>query len=163
MIRPFIVSALLIILTETSFPQNNDTLVLYHPDMDAVEQIDQAILLAQSENKHVLIQVGGNWCPWCIRLHKFIKQHQTLDSLIRADYVLLHVNYSMENKNPEAMKRLEFPQRFSFPVFVILDAEGKRLHTQNTAYLEEKESYNEEKIKEFLLNWNYSAINPETY
>jgi thioredoxin-related protein len=136
---------------------------LYHPESNAIEQINQAILRAGAENKHVLIQVGGNWCPWCLKLHQFIEQHHTLDSLIQADYILIHVNYSKENKNPEAMARLQYPQRFGFPVLVVLNAKGERLHTQNTAYLEEGESYNENKIAEFLRAWNRSALDPEKY
>jgi thioredoxin-related protein len=131
--------------------------------MDAMEQINQAVLLAMSENKHVLIQVGGNWCPWCIKIQQFMDQHSRIDSIIRSDYVLIHVNYSKENKNPEAMARLQYPQRFGFPVFVILDTEGNRIHTQNTLYLEEEESYNEKRLFDFLHNWNRAAVDPENY
>jgi len=137
--------------------------VLYNPDANAMEQIRQAVEKGSLENKHVLIQVGGNWCPWCIKLYNFIEEHPSLDSLVTADYVLIHVNYSKNNKNPEVMAMLDYPQRFGFPVLVILDGSGKRLHTQNTAYLEKGESYNEEKIREFLLDWNPAAVNPESY
>ena len=36
-----------------------------------VHDLQQAIQLAGQENKHVLVQVGGNWCPWCVKLHGF--------------------------------------------------------------------------------------------
>ena len=143
--------------------QKHDSTNLYNPTLDAMEQIEQAILLAESENKHVLIQVGGNWCPWCIKIYQFIEQHPELDSVIHADYVLIHVNYSKENRNPEAMARLDFPQRFGFPVFVILDTSGKRIHTQNTVYLEAENSYNEKIIFDFLVTWNRNATDPENY
>ena len=38
---------------------------------------------------------------------------------------LSRINYSKENKNPETMALLEYPQRFGFPVLVVLDAAGK--------------------------------------
>ena len=136
---------------------------LYSPELDAVKQINEAVVRAKAENKHVLVQVGGNWCPWCIKLHQFIQQHHSLDSLVNADYILVHLNYSKENKNPEAMARLDYPQRFGFPVLVILDTNGSRLNTQNTAYLEEGETYNEQKIAEFLKAWNRKAVDPATY
>ena len=136
---------------------------LYDPDANAMGHIRHAVEKAHQENKHVLIQVGGNWCPWCIRLNHFIEENTSLDSLVTADYVLVHVNYSKDNKNPDVMTMLDFPQRFGFPVLVILDGSGKRLHTQNTAYLEEGESYNEKKIREFLLDWNPAAVNLESY
>jgi thioredoxin-related protein len=162
MIRLFIPLAFVLIISEAIHARKTDSL-LYNPLINAMAQIDEAISQAAAQNKHVLIQVGGNWCPWCIRIHQFIKTHYSLDSLVQADYILIHLNYSKENKNPEAMARLEYPQRFGFPVFVVLDGKGKRLHTQNTAYLEEGELYSEEKIADFLKNWNRKAVDQATY
>ena len=61
------------------------------------------------------------------------------------------------------MAKLGYPQRFGFPVFIILDKEGKRIHTQNSAYLEQDKSYSKEKIMEFLNNWNPTALDPKQY
>lgn len=135
----------------------------YRIDADAKMQIAKASEQANLSQKHVLIMVGGNWCKWCIMLTKFMAEHETIDSILNADFIYIHINYSKESKetrNPEVMKQLEYPQRFGFPVLVILDGNGKRLHTQNTAYLEKDESYCEEIIKDFLLKWNYKALHP---
>jgi len=48
-------------------------------------------------------------------------------------------------------------------VFVILDAHGKRLHTQSTGYLEQGEGYNKESVIEFLNQWSPAALNPANY
>ena len=61
------------------------------------------------------------------------------------------------------MASLEYPQRFGFPVFVILDGEGRRLHTQNSAYLEEEQGHSKKKVLEFLEHWSPNAFNPEQY
>ena len=37
---------------------------VYDEQINPLEQIDQALALAQSEDKFVICQVGGNWCPW---------------------------------------------------------------------------------------------------
>jgi uncharacterized protein YyaL (SSP411 family) len=136
---------------------------IYNPLADARHDLQQAIQLAGEENKHVLVQIGGNWCPWCIKLHDFFASETVIDSILKADYILIRINYSKENKNPEIMARLGFPQRFGFPVLVVLDALGNRLHTQNTAYLEKDKGYDAEKMKRFLLDWNRAAIDPATY
>ena len=86
----------------------------YNPKLNAIEQIDKAITLAKKENKHVLLQVGGNWCGWCIMLHKFYAAENQIDSLLKKEYVVEYINFSKENKNLEALKKLEFPQRFGF-------------------------------------------------
>jgi thioredoxin-related protein len=160
--RYFISFSILFVLILRVNAQNKESQI-YNPNTDAKQQIQAALDIASGENKHILIQVGGNWCPWCIKLHNFIRDHEKLDSLIRADYVFILVNYSKENKNMDVMAELGYPQRFGFPVLVILDGEGKRIHTQNTAYLEEDKTYSEKKIGEFLLSWNMKALDPANY
>lgn len=78
-------------------------------------------------------------------------------------YVFLLVNYSKENRNLAALKKLDYPQRFGFPVFVILDANGKRIHTQNSSYLEDGEGYSKKKVIDFMTQWTPEALNPEHY
>jgi len=110
------------LLVLSSYCQENN---LYNPQLNGQEQIKQAIELAKKNNKHILIQVGGNWCPWCIRFHKFINEVPKIDSIIQSSYIYVPLNYSRENKNEEALRQLEFPQRFGFPVLVILDKMAK--------------------------------------
>lgn len=136
---------------------------IYDPLADAGAELELAINNAKKTNKHVLVQVGGNWCSWCIKLNKFIKETPELDSIIKTDYQFLHVNYSKENKNLLVMEKLGYPQRFGFPVIVILNAEGERLHTQDTGYLESEKSYDQKKIRRFLTSWNIAAMRPENY
>lgn len=142
------------------FSQENN---LYNPHLDGKLQIKQAIELAKKNNKHVLIQVGGNWCPWCIRFHKLLKEVPKIDSLVQSFYIYVPLNYSRENKNEESLKQLEFPQRFGFPVLVILDQNGRRIHTQNSALLEKGQSYDTTKVFQFLQHWTPQAIDPNQY
>ena len=136
---------------------------IYNPDANASEQIKEAIKKAKAEGKHVFIQLGGNWCSWCILLHKFYNADNQIDSALNANYVVSLVNYSKENKNLDILKQFEYPQRFGFPVIVILDADGRRLHTQNSVHLEQGRGYSKKKFLEFLNNWSPKALNPENY
>jgi thiol:disulfide interchange protein len=139
------------------------TFQVYNPNADAMLDLNEAVTRANALNKHVLVQIGGNWCKWCRMFYKWSHENATIDSIIKADYVVLHSNFSKENKNPALMQRLDYPQRFGFPVFVILDGSGNRIHTQNTGYLEEGEGYSEKKVAEFLKQWNAAALRPEQY
>jgi len=162
----FAVIVSVVFLVSTLSAQSNEDkekIKIYNPFADAGKDIEQAVKTAKEQNKHVLLQVGGNWCPWCIKIHKFIAANAFLDSIVKADYVFLLVNYSKENRNYDILKKLEYPQRFGFPVFVVLDGDGKRLHTQDSGFLEKDESYDLKKIKTFLLTWNKEALNPEKY
>jgi thioredoxin-related protein len=137
----------------------------YNINANATADLQKAILVANAQNKHVLIQVGGNWCSWCLRFHAMATSAKKVDSLIRADYIYLMINYSKENKNMEVMKQLEYPNRFGFPVFVILDGKGKRLHTQDSELLEHAtvKGYDTTKVVTFLKQWNMKALDPAQY
>jgi hypothetical protein len=58
---------------------------------------------------------------------------------------------------------LGYPQRFGFPVLVVLDANGNRLHTQDSSLLEKEKSYDFDKVKAFLENWSPSAFDATKY
>ena len=44
---------------------------LYNPEANAKMDIENALKKAKAEHKFVLLQGGGNWCPWCIEFHRF--------------------------------------------------------------------------------------------
>ncbi len=136
---------------------------LYHPLENAKKEIADAVKKAKQEKKHVLIQAGGNWCSWCIEFNRVTTSDKKMDSAIHADYIVYHLNWSPQNKNYEIFKKYGFPLRFGFPVFLILDGDGKLIHTQNSGYLEEGKSYSKKKILEFFENWRPAALDEKNY
>ncbi len=147
--------------TVTSFAQETK---LYDPAADADKNIAAAVKKAKEEHKYVLIMGGGNWCSWCIEFARFAKADPKLDSVINAGFVWYHLNFSKENENKKTFAKLGYPQRFGFPVFIILDEKGQRIHTQNSEYLEDgKKSYDKNKVQAFLEMWSPAALNPAMY
>jgi thioredoxin-related protein len=137
---------------------------LYTPTADAAADIETAIKKAATENKFVLIQGGGNWCKWCIEFARFCKADNQIDSFISSNFIWYHLNYSKENENKPIFAKYGYAQRFGFPVFIILNQKGERIHTQNSAYLEDgKKSYDKEKVVEFLEGWSPKALDPSQY
>lgn len=135
---------------------------LYNPKEDAALKLSEVIRKAGESGKHVLVQIGGNWCVWCARFNDFLKDSQ-VDSTIQKNFLVYHLNYSNDNRNSDLLTKYDFPQRFGFPVFLILDGTGKRLHTQNSAYLEQGKGYNKKKVIEFLDHWSPGALDPRQY
>ena len=86
-----------------------------------------------------------------------------IDSVLTTNYIVYHLNYSPENLNKTIFAKYEYPERFGFPVFIILDGSGKRIHTQNSAYLEAVKTYDKNKIMEFLQQWSPQALDPQSY
>jgi thioredoxin-related protein len=143
--------------------QKQDSFKIYNPKADAQAEINKAVARAAKEHKHVFLQIGGNWCKWCKYFNTLVTTNDTLNQLLKNNYIVLHVNYSPENRNEKVLAKLGYPQRFGFPVFVILDAKGNRLHTQNSAYLEEGQGHDPQKVAEFLQQWSPSALDPARY
>ena len=131
---------------------------IYNEEIDAMQQIRVAVQLAKDSDRYVFCQVGGNWCPWCIRFAGFVANTPAVFEVMQQNFVYIHINYSKANKNMEAMKYLGNPARFGFPVFVILDGEGRPIHIQNSAYLEEDKGYGEKKVLDFLNQWTPAAV-----
>ncbi len=139
---------------------------VYNEEINPLEQIDQTLAKAKSDGKFVVCQVGGNWCIWCLRFAGFITNDTTISKVIDENFEYIHVNYNPRKsegaeKAQQAaalMKRLDNCGRFGFPVFVVLNADGKVLHIQDSSFLEEGQSYNQEKVLRFFKNWTPKAV-----
>ena len=139
---------------------------VYNEEINPMTQIDEALAQAKSSGKFVVCQVGGNWCPWCLRFADFVTKDTTISQVLDQNFVYIHVNYN-PRKSQDAektaqtqsmLKRLDNPARFGFPVFVVLDSQGKVLHIQDSSFLEEGKSYNQAKVLRFLKNWTPQAV-----
>jgi len=164
---------------------------VYNEDINPLEQIDRAIVKAKSEGKFVVCQVGGNWCPWCLRFADFISKDTAISKVIDENFEYIHVNYdprksegkklqtgdgtsemAQQQQAAALMKRLNNCGRFGFPVFVVLDEDGKVIHIQDSSFLEKMASetngslgegeqelgYNQEKVLRFFKNWTPKAV-----
>jgi len=163
MMKSFLCNTVTIAIVSIFFTGSScsqDTKKLYDPALDGMKQIQTAISTAKTSGKHVLIQYGGNWCPWCIKFDAFSKADTAISKVIAASYIPVKLNYSPENKNSAANEFLGNPARFGFPVFIIIDGKGKVLHIQDSALLEEGQGYSQKKVIGFLRNWTASAIIP---
>lgn len=142
---------------------------VYNEQIDPLEQIDAAISQAKSEGKFVIVQLGGNWCPWCLRFADFITNNEEISQLVAQNFVYIHVNYhprkskeaGKAEQTAELLRRLGNPARFGFPVMVVLDETGKVLHLQDSGYLEEGKTYDPKKVLSFFKNWTPKAVKGE--
>lgn len=134
---------------------------VYDEEVDAMKQIGEAVELAQKTDRYVMCQVGGNWCPWCLRFAEFATNDSVVAPLMEENYVYIHVNYSKKNKNLEAMKFLGNPGRFGYPAFVVLNEKGEPIHIQESESLEEGKGYSRKRVEKFLRLWNKKAVEAE--
>lgn len=135
---------------------------VYDETLDPMAQIDEALQKAKSSGKYVVCQLGGNWCSWCLRFAQFVTSDEEIHKVIDDNFVFIHVNYSrraseQSAQTPAMLKRLGNPVRFGFPVFVVLDAKGKVIHTQDSSFLEEGSGYSKDKVLRFFNAWTPKA------
>lgn len=126
----------------------------YDPKADAEKDIQGLIARAKKEKKNIMIQAGGNWCIWCLRFNQFVQTTPELKKLVDANYEYYHLNYSPDNKNEKIFAKYGNPgDKFGYPVFIVLDKDGKMIHVQQSDVLEEGKGYSLEKTKEFFKQW----------
>ncbi len=163
--RTFIVALSLLFAVMTTYAQG-ELKKVYDESIDPLQQIENAVSKAKTDGKFVVCQVGGNWCPWCLRFADFVGKDTAVNKMVNDNFVYIHVNYNprkaggteAQQKARQLMKRLNNPQRFGFPVFVVLDSNGDVLHIQDSSFLEEGKGYSEEKTLRFFKNWTPSAM-----
>lgn len=139
----------------------------YNDNQNIRADLGVAVQKAKAENKHVLVQFGGNWCPWCLRFHALVNGDAKVDSLVKADYIYVLANVPKEKskRDYDLFKEYDYPNRFGYPVFVILDGNGRKLHIQDSGILEHcgTTGYDTAKVVTFLKMWNVKALDPSTY
>jgi thiol:disulfide interchange protein len=123
----------------------------FDPRRDPAQDLAVALAQAKAGGKRVIVDVGGEWCSWCHILDRFFAGHAELDALRRARYVWLKVNWSRENENRAFLAR--WPRIAGYPHLFVLDADGELVHSQGTGALELGRSYDEAKMRAFLLRF----------
>jgi thioredoxin-related protein len=131
---------------------------IYNPEADAAADIAAAVQKAKAEGKHVLVKIGGNWCPWCYFLHDELETRPELHKLVEENYVAVQVNWDQQHQNQKVMAQFGNPSRFGFPVLVVLDGEGRQLHTQDSNLLESGDHHDPKKVEVFLKGWTPKAL-----
>jgi len=123
----------------------------YDPNRSAEQDLKNAVVEAKRTGKHILLEVGGDWCSWCHIMDRYFDQNPGLTALRDTNYVTVKINWSKENENTKFLS--QYPKIPGYPHIFILDANGKPLHSQFTGDLEEGQSYNLKKFTDFLKAW----------
>lgn len=85
--------------------------------------LEQALVLAKSQGRPVLVDFSAIWCPTCRVLHAEVFTDATVKRAITTGFVLSRVDY-------EAPEARAFMQRYDvqgFPTLLVLSADGQLL------------------------------------
>ncbi|MGB5012910.1 MAG: thioredoxin family protein [Pyrinomonadaceae bacterium] len=123
----------------------------FDPLRDPKSDLAAAIISAAKENKRIILDVGGEWCGWCVYMDKFFYQNPELAKLRDDNYVWMKVNMSPENENSAFLST--YPEPSGYPHLYVLDDKGNMIHSQDTSPLESGKYYDLAKFTEFLKAW----------
>jgi thioredoxin-related protein len=118
---------------------------VYDETADTKQQIAAALAKAKRDHQRVLVQWGGNWCSWCLLLHKKMTSDATLARELLYEYQVVHADAGGADQKNIALA-LSYGadlKSFGFPFLTILDPDGldpvgKPIANQETSALELK-------------------------
>jgi len=88
---------------------------------DAAADVQAAILEAQKTGKRILLDVGGEWCPWCHVLDEFFHQHPDVLELRDVNFVVVNVYYGSD-RNEKVLSH--YSKVLGIPHFFVWDKDG---------------------------------------
>ena len=126
---------------------------VYDPAAKGELLITAATAKARAENKRVLVVFGGNWCKWCHHLDDVFTGDKNVKAALDQHFVVVHVD---SDGNGALNEKYNNPFSNGFPVMLVLDGDGKLLHTQDTGGIEREDhtvGYDVDKTVTFLKSW----------
>lgn len=120
----------------------------YDPKADADADLAKSQQIAKRDGRHILMVVGGDWCPWCRKFADYIEENQTVSTILAKSYVIMKVNVSDETTNTGFLN--PYPVIDTYPHLYILDADGKLLRSQSAELLQARSSYREDAMATVL-------------
>ena len=127
----------------------------YDENADALENISMALKNAKLENKYVLLQMGGNWCPDCRTLGEYFSRpdiKQWLDNRL----ILVSVDVGEWNRNLDIVEEYGNPISEGIPALVLLNSNDEVMLATLAGELASARSMS----KDDLVEWLQYKIDP---
>ncbi len=119
----------------------------YDDARDPAADLAATLSRAKSENKRVMLLVGGDWCPWCKRISNYMSTNEKIRDLVEKNFVVMKVTYPGEHA--EAFLAA-YPKCEAYPHLFVLDNQGQLLRSQGTGELEQGSGYDDDRFARFL-------------
>ena len=148
----------LVLISVLLFSFNGWTITDYEPydeNADALENISMALKNAKLENKYVLLQMGGNWCPDCRTLGEYFSRpdiKQWLDDRL----ILVSVDVGEWYRNLDIVEEYGNPISEGIPALVLLNSNDEVMLATLAGELASARSMS----KDDLVEWLQYKIDP---
>ena len=111
------------LLLTASYAWSEDSHLPYDESANAEIDLANAIAEANNKNKHILIEMGANWCPDCRTLGRYF-QRADIKAWLDERFVVVAVDVGEWDKNLEIAERYGNPISEGIPSLVVLDSKG---------------------------------------
>ena len=123
------------------------TVGVYDESRDPFADLAETQERATAEGKHILLQVGGNWCRPCIAIGRYMATNEAVRELLGDHYLVMKVTFPGDH----AIEFLsQFPKFEGYPHFFVLESDGTFLRSQDTEVLSDGEGFDQGAFIEFL-------------
>lgn len=133
----------------TAAPDKND---IYPANVNARQEIDDALKRAPAEHKRVLLVFGANWCYDCHVLDRALHESEA-GKLVSEKYLLVHVDIGQGEKNADLVKHYKIPLDKGVPAVVVLGEDGKLLYSSGEGEFEAARRMLKKDLFAFLKQW----------
>jgi thiol:disulfide interchange protein len=123
---------------------------LYSDTADPKADIAAAMKLARRQNKHIILDFGGNWCGDCLVLDYYFHQSPN-DAMLAKYFLVVHVDIGHMDHNVDIAEKYKVPIKKGVPALAVLDATGKLLYSQQNK--EYEKVTDKAVVTEFLNRW----------
>lgn len=113
----------IILISALLFCSNGWSLSEYRPydeTADAHQDITEAVKLAEKSGKHILLEMGGNWCPDCRTLGAYLAR-EDIKAWLDDRFIVVPVDVGEWDKNIDIAERYGNPISEGIPALVVLD------------------------------------------
>lgn len=125
---------------------------LYPADADAKKEIQEALQLARTQSKRVILIFGGNWCYDCHVLDQALHEGAA-GKLVKENYLLVHVDIGEGDKNLDLVKKYNIPLEKGVPALAVLKSDGGLIYWSGVGEFEAARSMTKSALVAFLEHW----------
>lgn len=148
----------LILISALLFGFNGWSIPAYEPydeNADALDSLSKALKIAELENKYVLLQMGGNWCPDCRTLGEYFSRPD-IKAWLDDRVILVSVDVGEWNRNLDIAEKYGNPISEGIPALVLLNSENEVMFATLAGELASARSMS----KNDLIVWLQTKIDP---
>ena len=148
----------LILMSALLFGFNGWSIPAYEPydeNADALDSLSKALKIAELENKYVLLQMGGNWCPDCRTLGEYFSRPD-IKAWLDDRVILVSVDAGAWNRKLDIAEKYGNPISEGIPALVLLNSENEVMFATLAGELASARSMS----KNDLIVWLQTKIDP---